>query len=85
VSTPDMTHAVWRKSSRSNGGGNECVEVAFVWRKSSRSNGSGNECVEVAFVPGATALRDSKNPDGGTLVLPATGWHAFRLTTKASR
>lgn len=50
-----------------------------AWRKSSRSNGGGNECVEVAFVPGATALRDSKNPDGGILVLPATGWHAFHV------
>jgi hypothetical protein len=49
-----------------------------VWRKSSRSGGGGNECVEVAFVPGATALRDSKNPDGGVLFLPSNGWHAFR-------
>lgn len=30
--TPDLTNAVWRKSSRSNGGGGECVEVAFVPR-----------------------------------------------------
>jgi hypothetical protein len=30
VSIPDLTHAMWRKSSRSGGGGNECVEVAFV-------------------------------------------------------
>jgi hypothetical protein len=30
VSATDLTHAVWRKSSRSNGGGGECVEVAFV-------------------------------------------------------
>lgn len=59
MSTPDLTHAAWRKSSRSNGGGNACVEVALV--------------------PGATALRDSKNPDGGVLVLPATGWHAFHV------
>ncbi|HEX6357886.1 DUF397 domain-containing protein [Actinophytocola sp.] len=48
-----------------------------VWRKSSRSNGGGNECVEVAFVHGGTALRDSKNPDGGSLVLPAASWRAF--------
>ena len=30
VSTPDLTHVVWRKSSRSGAGGNECVEVAYV-------------------------------------------------------
>lgn len=58
MSPPDLTNAVWRKSSR--------------------SNGSGNECVEVAFVSGVTALRDSKNPDGGALVLPSTGWLALR-------
>ena len=28
--TPDFSKAVWRKSSRSNGGGSECVEVANV-------------------------------------------------------
>ncbi|MQA07494.1 MAG: DUF397 domain-containing protein [Pseudonocardiaceae bacterium] len=28
--TPDLADAVWRKSSRSNGAGNECVEVAQV-------------------------------------------------------
>lgn len=49
-----------------------------VWRKSSRSSSGGNECVEVAFVAGVTALRDSKNPDGGVLFLPSGGWHAFR-------
>ncbi|MFD0685102.1 DUF397 domain-containing protein [Actinomadura fibrosa] len=25
---PDLSHAAWRKSSRSNGAGGECVEVA---------------------------------------------------------
>jgi len=64
VPLPDLTHAVWRKSSRSGGGGNECVEVTFV--------------------SGATALRDSKNPDGGTLVLPSTGWQAFRSVATAA-
>ena len=59
--------------------------INAAWRKSSRSNGDGNECVEVAFVSGATALRDSKNPDGGALVLPPAGWLAFRSTTRASR
>jgi len=60
VSLPDLTRAVWRKSSRSGGGGNECVEVAFV--------------------AGATAVRDSKNADGGVLVLPLSGWEAFCST-----
>ena len=78
----DLANLVWRKSSRSAGGGNQCVEVAFVpeaaWRKSSRSNGGGGNCVEVAVVSEATALRDSKNPTGGALLLPPAGWHMFQ-------
>lgn len=30
MNAPDLSAAVWRKSSRSNGGGANCVEVAFV-------------------------------------------------------
>jgi hypothetical protein len=53
--------------------------VGARWRKSSYSNGeSGAECVEVAFAGPAAALRDSKNPDGPVLILPATGWAALR-------
>jgi hypothetical protein len=37
---------------------------AITWRKSSRSSGGGQGCVEVAVVPGAVAIRDSKDPDG---------------------
>ncbi|MEV8524893.1 DUF397 domain-containing protein [Streptomyces sp. NPDC052000] len=39
----------WFKSSYSDSGGGECVEVALAWRKSSYSNASGGECIEVAL------------------------------------
>ncbi len=48
------------------------------WRKSSRSNGNGNECVEIALVANAAAIRDSKNPDGGRLLISGPGWDQFR-------
>ncbi|MGH8876429.1 MAG: DUF397 domain-containing protein [Stackebrandtia sp.] len=50
----------WRKSSRSNGNGGQCVEAAMAWRKTSRSNGNGASCVEAAACPHHVALRDSK-------------------------
>jgi hypothetical protein len=44
------------------------------WRKSSHSGGTGN-CVEVAGnLPGIMAVRDSKDPDGPTLVLALAAW-----------
>jgi len=47
------------------------------WRKSSYSGGSGTECVEAAFVPGATAVRDSKRPDGPRLSFGGAAWAGF--------
>lgn len=42
------------------------------WRKSSFSgDNAGENCVEVAVVGAAGAVRDSKNPGGAVLVLPA--------------
>lgn len=83
MTAPDLSRAVWRKSSRSSDKGN-CVEVAFVgWRKSSRSSSHGN-CVEVAFASSAesatVAVRDSKNVLGPVLAFPAAGWTAFLRT-----
>jgi hypothetical protein len=80
----DLSTAVWRKSSYSNGDGGECVEVAegFVgaarWRKSTYSNGDGGNCVEVRDgLPGIVPVRDSKNPQGPALVFPTGSWSAF--------
>jgi uncharacterized protein DUF397 len=53
------------------------------WRKSSRSGDTGGACVEVASVNPAVAVRDSKNPDGPTLVLTAGVWRAFTGRVKA--
>jgi hypothetical protein len=49
------------------------------WVKSSRSSGGGSgDCVEVARnLPGAVAVRDSKNPDGATLIFTPSEWTAF--------
>jgi hypothetical protein len=69
----------WRKSSRSNGGG-ECVELS-VWRKSSRSNGGG-ACVEVASSVDAFRVRDSKNVAGPTLSFTDRSMTAFLVTAK---
>ncbi|HEX4703368.1 MAG TPA: DUF397 domain-containing protein [Pseudonocardiaceae bacterium] len=45
------------------------------WRKSSRSSTGGNSaCVEIALLPERAAIRDSKNPNGPTLLLPAVAW-----------
>ena len=55
------------------------------WRKSSRSNTAGNDCVEVAFAPGATALRDSKNPAGAVLLVSPSEWDALRSALRDDR
>jgi hypothetical protein len=48
------------------------------WRKSSRSAGNGGDCVEVARnLPGAVAVRDSKDPRGAKLVFTPDEWRAF--------
>ncbi|MFH9722047.1 DUF397 domain-containing protein [Streptomyces sp. NPDC017254] len=48
------------------------------WRKSSYSNGDGGNCLEVLDgVTGVVPVRDSKNPAGPALVVPAAAWTAF--------
>jgi Domain of unknown function (DUF397) len=53
---------------------------ATTWRKSSYSTGGGEQCVEVAVVPGAVAIRDSKDPHGPAHVIPREAFR--RLITR---
>ncbi|MFE7191795.1 DUF397 domain-containing protein [Kitasatospora sp. NPDC057541] len=49
----------------------------LTWFKSSFST-NGGECVEVsASLPGLVPVRDSKDPEGPSLVFPASAWRAF--------
>ncbi|MEU3857179.1 DUF397 domain-containing protein [Streptomyces sp. NPDC028722] len=79
----DLSGATWRKSSRSNTTGGDCVEVSddFLgadWRKSSYSNSDGGQCLEVADnLPSVVPVRDSKAPARGALVFRASTWVAF--------
>jgi hypothetical protein len=47
------------------------------WRKSSHSGNGNDTCVEVAPVQTVIAVRDSKNPAGGTIGFTRTEWRAF--------
>ncbi|MEV0471054.1 DUF397 domain-containing protein [Streptomyces prunicolor] len=71
----------WFKSSYSDPGQN-CVEAAHLapeqaWFKSSYSD-AGQNCIEAArLTPTGIAVRDSKNPTGPALLLPAASWTPF--------
>lgn len=54
-----------------------------VWRKSSRSGSNGGTCVELAALPGAVAVRDSKNPGGGHLAVSAQTFGVLLRDIKA--
>lgn len=59
--------------------------TAFAFRKSSHSNAF-DECVEVATnVPGAVAIRDSKDPGGPILHLTPAAWADFRAAVAGGR
>jgi hypothetical protein len=57
-----------------------------LWRKASYSNGANASCVEVASnLPGVTAMRDSKHPEAGALVVGRDAFAAFIQDVKAGR
>ncbi len=68
----------WRKSSYSNSDGGSCLEVIDGWRKSSYSDFESASCLEVMYGhPTAVPVRDSKNPAGPALLIPAAAWGTF--------
>ena len=60
------------------------MESRPSWRKSTYSNGS-SSCIETASQPGTVAVRDSKDPAGPRLAVPAASWAAFTSRVKDGR
>jgi hypothetical protein len=58
--------------------------TSACWRRSSYSNTNGGDCVEITEdFPGVVPVRDSKNPTGPVLLVPATAWDTFVNSLKA--
>ncbi len=56
-----------------------------IWRKALRSAHNGG-CVEIAAnLSGVTAIRDSKRPEGGALVISRDSFAEFLAEAKAGR
>ncbi|MFJ3904427.1 DUF397 domain-containing protein [Streptomyces sp. NPDC090025] len=66
----------WFKSSYSDDGGGECVEVAFGWRTSSYSDSGGGNCVEVGYDWHKSSYSDD---GGGSCVEVATCRHSVHV------
>lgn len=56
-----------------------------IWRKASQSAYNGG-CVEIAAnLPGVTAVRDSKRPEGGAHVVDRTAFAKFLRDVQGGR
>ncbi|WP_190819468.1 DUF397 domain-containing protein [Saccharopolyspora pogona] len=54
------------------------------WKKSTYSHPNGN-CVEVGWLSGGTAVRDTKDRDGGFFVVGRARWAEFVASVKSER
>jgi hypothetical protein len=84
----DLSQVSWRKSSRSNANGGQCVEVG-VWNKSARS---GNDPDHVDGAPAVASgtgrlylIRDSKIPQGAILAVTPSEWGTFLECVESGR
>ncbi|MFD3657973.1 DUF397 domain-containing protein [Streptomyces sp. NPDC058620] len=50
---------------------------SLTWFKSSYSGANTTECLEASHLPRATAVRDSKVPDGPMLTFGQASWAGF--------
>ena len=53
-----------------------------VWRKSTYTQPQGQNCVEVADLDTGIAVRDSKDPDGPSLLLARESWRNITARIK---
>ena len=61
---------------------------AVRWRTSTRSASAGGNCVELGPLPNqvaAMAIRDSKDRDGGVLLVAGASWTGFLVDVKRGR
>ncbi|MFI8437128.1 DUF397 domain-containing protein [Streptomyces sp. NPDC079020] len=56
---------------------------AGAWFKSSYSSGAEGNCVEVADLYGQVGIRDSKQAQGPSLVVPSSAFSAFITTVRS--
>ncbi|GAA4206125.1 hypothetical protein GCM10022252_67770 [Streptosporangium oxazolinicum] len=56
---------------------NEKLDLSRAEWWTSSLSGSNGQCVQIAFLGKRVAVRDSKDPDGPTLVFTSGEWRAF--------